>query len=359
MKKIVYIANIRMPTEKAHGVQIMKTCEAMANKGMDVTLIVTSRKTDIKEDPFKYYNVKNNFRIKYAFCPELISLGKFGFFIMNIIFSQTSSLIVFKIKPDIIYSRDYFIIFDLFLLKCKKVWEVHDGIYNPIIGFMRVSGIVAISNGLKDFYSKKGFKNIVVAHDAVDLSEFESSSVANLSLPGDRKIIMYIGHLYGWKGLDTFIKASSIVSEAQFVVIGGTAKEVDYLKNKNKNVIFLGYRPYNELSQNQKVADILVVPNSAKSDISRLYTSPLKVFSYMTSGVPIVASDLPSIREILNDNNAFFAIPDNAESFADKIRYVLSHPDEARKRSITAKRDIVRYTWDSRVRTILDFFDII
>ena len=62
--KILYIANARMPTEKAHGIQIMKTCEAFAELGHEVELILPWRFNPIKEDIFEYYNVKKNFKIK-------------------------------------------------------------------------------------------------------------------------------------------------------------------------------------------------------------------------------------------------------------------------------------------------------
>jgi len=58
--KLIYLANIRMPTEKAHGVQIMKMCEAFSENGVSVDLIVSER-GDAKKDPFQYYGVKNNF----------------------------------------------------------------------------------------------------------------------------------------------------------------------------------------------------------------------------------------------------------------------------------------------------------
>lgn len=348
MKHIVYLANIRLPTEKAHGIQIMKTCEALARAGAKVTLVVTNRKT-IKADPFDYYKVERNFKIKYAYCPEFIFLGKFGFFLMNVIFSQSCAYHVWKESPDIVYSRDYLLLLDQMLWSQKKVWEVHDGIWGLAVQMMNISGIVAISNGLKQFYEQRAYKKIVVAHDAVDISEFTVDQKADLGFESDKKIVMYIGHMYGWKGVDTFLEASTSVPNAQFVVIGGVRE--DY-----PNVKFLGYKPYNELPKNQKAADILVIPNSGKTDISRLYTSPLKVFSYMTSGVPIVASDLPSLREILNESNAFFADPDDPESFAKTIHYVLQHPDEARKKAEQAYVDVQKYTWDARARTILDFF---
>ncbi|HRY62339.1 MAG TPA: hypothetical protein P5056_01035 [Candidatus Paceibacterota bacterium] len=61
--KISYLANIRIPTDRAHGIQIMKTCEALSSQGVVVELVVPSRKNSIKEDPFSYYQVKENFKI--------------------------------------------------------------------------------------------------------------------------------------------------------------------------------------------------------------------------------------------------------------------------------------------------------
>ena len=63
MKKIIYVANIRLPTEKAHGVQIMKMCEALARAGAIVELVVPNRHTHIGGDPFTYYEVEENFII--------------------------------------------------------------------------------------------------------------------------------------------------------------------------------------------------------------------------------------------------------------------------------------------------------
>lgn len=349
--KILYLANIRLPTKKAHGIQIMKTCEALARKGVRVTLFVTGRPTDVVEDPFLYYKVEKNFDIVYGYCPNLVSWGRIGFIVMNMIFSQSCIYFVWKFKPDIVYSRDAFLLFDQWLLPQKKILEVHEGKWSFVQKFMRISGMVAISNGLKEFYSRKGIKNIVVAHDGVDLKEFEVSKKRD----SNKNTVMYIGHLYGWKGLDSFLDASVIVPEAKFVVIGGTDEEVETLKKKYPQVTFFGYKPYNELPQNQQQADVLVIPNSGKSDISRLYTSPLKVFSYMTSGVSILASDLPSLREILNENNAYFAEADNASSFALKIKYILSHLDEAKIKAEQAKIDVQKYSWDNRAKIILDF----
>lgn len=88
------------------------------------------------------------------------------------------------------------------------------------------------------------------------------------------------------------------------------------------HVSFLGERPYKELPINQRAADVLVIPNTARTAISARFTSPLKAFAHMASDVPIVASDVPSIREALSETNAFFFAPDDARSLADACDHV-------------------------------------
>ena len=66
--KIIYIANVRFPTDKAHGLQIAKTCEALSSLGASVILLVPERRNKIKEDSFTFYNVKQNFEIKKEPC---------------------------------------------------------------------------------------------------------------------------------------------------------------------------------------------------------------------------------------------------------------------------------------------------
>ena len=69
--KIIYIANVRMPTEKAHGIQIMKMCEAFSLAEFEVELVVPWRFNKIEENAFDFYGVKRNFKIKKIFSLDL------------------------------------------------------------------------------------------------------------------------------------------------------------------------------------------------------------------------------------------------------------------------------------------------
>ena len=61
--------------------------------------------------------------------------------------------------------------------------------------------------------------------------------------------------------------------------------------------------------------------------VARLFTSPLKLFDYMAAGVPIVASDLPALREVLrHEQNALLATPGDPDSFAAAVQRILADP---------------------------------
>lgn len=84
--KLYYIENLRIPTEKAYGIQIMKMAEAFADQGIEVTLVLPKKYTQIKEDPFVYYQVKRNFKIKRIFFFKFNLLGEFfrpGWFLVR------------------------------------------------------------------------------------------------------------------------------------------------------------------------------------------------------------------------------------------------------------------------------------
>ena len=227
----------------------------------------------------------------------------------------------------------------------------------------QASQIVAISQGVADAVEELPFpkERILVAHDGYDERQFSVNVSKDevrkaLSLPRGRKIAMYIGGFDIWKGVETFCQSASLLTEHGIlgVVIGGTEKEVKEYKAKYPHVFFVGERPYRELPVNQQAADVLVIPNSAKARISREFTSPLKLFAHMASGVPIVASDIPSIREVLTENESCFFKSDDIKDLARAITDALS--DGKLLLAAKASQKVQEFTWTKRVRNILDFF---
>jgi len=338
--KILYIANIRLPTEKAHGVQIMKTCEAFAAAGVQVELAVTDRATPITGDPLVYYEIKTRFAVTRLAVPDTVGWGKLGFWLESLSFARQARRALAVRRPDIMYGRDELVLVQL-PIQCPLVWETHTGAWNRAARTVarRAHKIVAISQGLKDFYVARGVpaEKIIIARDGVDLAQFdikESSANARtrIGIGDNRPIAMYTGSRYVRKGVQTFEKAGELLPDINAIIVSG--------------------RPYAEIPLYLRAADVLVLPNSAHDGISSIFTSPMKLFEYMAAGKPIIASDVPAAREVLDDSNAYFFTPDDPQSLADAIKKALTDPHASQK-AFRAREEVKEYSWDTRAQTIL------
>ena len=203
--------------------------------------------------------------------------------------------------------------------------------------------------------------------DGVDLYRFENmpdqlKARQALGLPAQRKIISYTGHLYAWKGADTLVAAAHFLSDEYLIcLVGGTPEDVAQMRrfvteqNLTEKVRVIGHIPPTNIPAYLAASDILVLPNSGKQAISRYYTSPLKLFEYMAARRPMVASDLPAIREILNETNAVFFRPDQPYELAQQIQWVVDHPSESESLADQARTDVEMYTWHNRAKRIIEF----
>ncbi|OHB19523.1 MAG: hypothetical protein A3F96_00900 [Parcubacteria group bacterium RIFCSPLOWO2_12_FULL_40_10] len=374
MTKILYLANHRLPTEKAYGIQISKMCEAFTDLGHKVVLIAPYRISKVKDDFFRYYNVKDSFQFKKIFSPDFYLPGKLDRIAFQIKYFISAAVLSFYAlikKADIVYSRDELPLYLLSFFRKNLIFEAHKFSKKRAPFYRRFQKkkikIVAISAGIKKELEKLGFnpEDIILAPDSVDLEDFnigvsKIEARKKLDLPLDKKIALYSGHFFKWKGVNTLIEAASFLKEVFFVFIGGTEKDIKEFKslvknNKLDNVLLLGHKPYREVPLYLKAADILVLPNKKEEKISELYTSPLKLFEYMASRRPIVASDLPSIREVLDDQTAVFFEPDNPEQLAESIKKVIWNNHLAETISAKAFEKVQSHTWHKRAERILNF----
>lgn len=365
--KILYIANIRIPTEKAHGIQIMKMCEAFATSGHQVHLIVPNRQNTIKDDSFSYYGIKQNFQITYLPTLDTVRWGKLGFWFQALSFIVSVRRYLESNTADLIYSRDAFVLLGIGRQTGKVFWEVHGR--NRCNLSRRVAdhsaGIIYLTHGLRKYFDEicgLRYSRSLVAHDGVDLEEFHVESSKEqcrqkLGLPLGKKLVLYTGHLYEYKGVYTLAEAADhLSSDVDLIFVGGTEDNVASFRTYNKrrsNVHVLGHKPHSDMPLYLKAADVLVLPNSAKDERSNLHTSPMKLFEYIASGVPIVSTDVPSVREILTENDVQFVRPDDPLAFARGIQMVLKHSEHQHVLDTAVLRKVAQYTWSRRAESIL------
>ena len=373
MTKLLYLSNLRLPTEKAYGIQIAEMCLAFASMGLDVLLAYPYRKNPNK-DFFSYYGIKRNFKIIIIPAVDFYlsgSLDKFSVAVKSFISALFLAFYGFFSDADFIYSRDEWPIYFLSFFKSNLIFEAHRFSLKRKSFYHRFKKksvkMVVVSEAIKNDFVKIGFElaSILVAHDGVDIDLFDiditkEEARSKTNLPKDQKIIMYTGHLFEWKGADVLLEAARNFEKKDsvlFVFVGGTEYDLKQFRKKAEglnNVLILGHKPHKEIPLFLKAADVLILPNSASDKISS-YTSPLKLFEYMASGRPIVASGLPSIREVLNENNSILVKPDDPEALAEGIRSVLANTELAERIPIQALKDVQNYTWEKRAKKIIEF----
>ena len=365
--KLAYLANVRFPSERAHAAQIAHMCQAFAEIGNEVTLYTNARGEGTLHSVAETFSIKPKFTLKMLPPGKLYGETKLGFLVRELLFGFSFWWRYRTAPQNIIYSRDEWLLYLLsFLLPRESyVYESHEAKYNRAVRRLVRRGVpmVVISEGIRDYYLSQGVpsEKLLVAHDAIDDSFLEppiSQTAARdtLGLPHDAYIAMYIGGFDAWKGVETFFKAAALLPEVLFVAIGGKPEEVEKYAVQYPQVRFLGARPYRELRCHQQAANVLVIPNTAASKLSAKYTSPLKLFAHMASGVPIVASDIPSVRNVVADGVTFFT-PDDEQQLAKALRVVKSEYQRAAEQALQLQVQSRTHTWLQRAQVVTSYIE--
>ncbi|USN45030.1 MAG: glycosyltransferase family 4 protein [Candidatus Woesearchaeota archaeon] len=360
MKKLLYVHNADYRGLAANKVQVLNMCAAFAKTGVEVSLL--SFYCDATE-------LKKTFGITPSFALHSLT--------SNASYGMRSIRLYREIKKsfrnvEVVYTRDLLVAFLASkLLSCPVIYELHELPASKIwwrlfaATYHSLKNCVVISEGLAVALEAKGFapEKLVVLHDGVFLEDFaiKDSVVAArkaLGLPKTKKIVMYVGSLKGWKGHDTFIEAAQHLStkDVLFVSVGGRRDEVSDLRKKYPRLTFFSRQEHTKIPLFLRAADVLIIPNTAKENISALYTSPLKLFEYMAAQKPIVVSDLPSMRAIVSEKEVVFAKPDDARSFAKAIDMVLGSDAKQKTLAKNAFALAHEFSWEKRAQAIRELF---
>lgn len=172
-------------------------------------------------------------------------------------------------------------------------------------------------------------------------------------------LILYAGSFARYQGLDLLIEAMTKVvarkPEAMLVMVGGDDKEIARMRRSvdavglTSSVHFTGKRPPEEIPHFLAAADVLVSPRS------RGINPPAKVATYMRSGTPVVATNIPAHTAILSPDTGFLT-PTTPEGLAEGLLQALSDHQEARSRAERARERVSSLTWDLHRQQILDAY---
>lgn len=366
--RIDFLSAAEIPSQSAESIYVMKMCHALAQVGHEVTLYAREVLGDAG-DVFSRYDVDPIFQVVLKRWPKVRWLGGpiYGLGVRRALSA--------RIEPDLLYARD---IYSASLLVNKGVdliYEVHVPPRNWPRRLLerrllkRAVALIVTTQALAREY-RRMFPALVppllkIAPNAADAIPLDRDRAdGNTAMETTGVTVGYVGHLYPGKGMEVITAVAKRLPDIDFHVVGGTPPWIEHWSGRaGPNVYFHGFKTQPELASLLDTFDIVLAPYQEvvggygpRSQQSANWTSPMKVFEYMAHSKPIIASDLPAMKEILvHGETALLCSSTDVDSWAQAIRTLQSdavlRARLARQARITLE---MNHTWKARARTVLE-----
>jgi glycosyltransferase involved in cell wall biosynthesis len=394
--RLAYVAIARLPTESAHGVQIARMCEAFSELAVDVHLIHPFR---VQPSPaLQHVSVSEYYGLAYPFPVTTVpgtDIVRSTQWVPEPVRSSTISAYWYRWSKRVIrdlldqrfevcFTREPVVAYRAQQYGLPVVLELHRQpkrfnrrLLERTLGAPALRGVVTVTEALRRRIERMRPEGravpVITCPDAVDLRSYEglpdrAACRRRLRLPGDRRIVGYIGRFRSVgaeKGIPELIRALPHLGAQRegclLLCVGGPLGAVEHYQRMAADagvgpgeITFVDRVPHAEVPYWIRACDVVTIP-LARTEHSAFFTSPMKMFEYMAAEVPIVASDLESLREVLrHDENALIADTGSPVAFAHQISRVLADPSLAERLARAARHTVERYTWRERAATIRD-----
>jgi glycosyltransferase involved in cell wall biosynthesis len=376
--RITYLASVRIPSEKASGLAIMRQCEAFSSIGHEVTLVRPGRGSSAPQDAFSTYKMEPTFQIATILTfPLFLALGICGYALMrcSLFFSSARYVFVHRHAIDVLYARDQWMLLLplLFFRKENMVCEMHTMHTHLVTKFVcsRVGRLIVISEGLRrDYAQLLGRTDIILEPSGVDVAQFQhlpshTEIRHELLVPQNVVVFGYIGKYTTMgeeKGVRELIEGFSALhknfSDTHLLVSGVEKGEQEHVHatlhacNLTKDAYTLLPLSAPQFAKLAVACDVLMMnyPNTLHY---REYMSPSKLVAYIASGRRIMSSDLPSVRNVLMGTDAHLFLPDDKdaleEAYAQAYRAVKANTPRK-------SGDLyLQYAWKRRAERIVSY----
>ncbi|GAX86810.1 conserved hypothetical protein [Lebetimonas natsushimae] len=342
--KIAYVYPEKLPSKKARAISVVNTaCEL--SKIVDTTLIYEKNGDNVLD----FYGINCNLNLKPVSRKFIIRSNKIFNFNLKKEIKKYDYFYVRHLKTaEFLIKNGANVIFEsheIFQIKNKKIKEIENFVYK------NAKGLVFINENLQK--KAKKFFNFTIPSKIIRNGcgfkvDFIKKDFSKLNE------IYYIGNFYKWKGVDFLIEAVKGLN-ITLKIVGDGERKNELLNKASKNVKFLGYKSQNEIVNILKNSKITVIPNIPTIDSE--FSTPIKLYEYLMTSNVVLASDFPTIQEIIKDGeNGFLFKAGDKKDFLKKLNYILSLPQkELETISRNAYKTGKRFTWKNRAKQIVKF----
>ena len=227
------------------------------------------------------------------------------------------------------------------------------------------AGVLVVCDALRTTAQSFHAAKVECLYDVSLLSEQTEPTKEHLretiKASADTKLILYIGNLESYQGIDLLVESTALLSTKtkinfHVVILGGASRHLEKYANLAKklgiesSLSLLGSRPLSMLGSYLAQADLLVSPRIKGNN------TPMKIYSYLDSNVPLVATKLATHTQVISDDEAFLAEA-TPDAFAVQLAQALADPTLAAQKAAAAKELVTKkYNRVSFNRTLLQFY---
>jgi len=373
--KIVCVSASRVPSDTANSIQVMKVCQAFVQLGHALTLLVPG--DPAAPAPVDEGLLLSHYGLQTAFPVEWLPVRDRRAFPGRAVRRGCD------LGADVLYAWPVQVAARGLLAGLPVLLEMHDipaGGFGPLWyrlflslpGRKRLLPITdALRHALETKYGAPHGGEAIVAPDGVDLERYAGlpdpeAARKDLGLaPG--LTVACTGHLYAGRGVDLFLELAAQFPGTNFLWVGGRPADVDEARRKAaaagaERVAFTGFVPNARIPLYQSAAEVLLMPygravTTSSGGNTAAICSPMKMFEYLAAGRAILTSDLPVLREVLDESCAVFCPPEDAQAWGAALGGLIADGQRRQALGRRAREVAAQYAWDVRARHILEGFE--
>lgn len=344
-----------------------KECKTLANAGYDVTLVVQHEK-DVVIDGVQIKGIKTPKNRKERILKTTKQVYKRAL----------------ECNADLYHFHDPELIPIALWLKCKGriiIYDVHEDVPRQILSKywipVPLRKIISWAVEITENYAAKRFDYIIVAtpyirdrfkkinKSTVDVNNYPLLSelhIPEVNWDNKEQVVCYVGGIGQIRGINEMVEAIGM-TDYHLLLAGNFASS----EERNTVINKTGWGQVIELGQvnRSKVKEILAKSMAGlvlfHPEPNHINAQPNKMFEYMSAGLPVIASNFPLWKEIVEGNNCGICVdPLNVNEIADAIEWIMNNPDKAKKMGENGRRAVEdNYNWEQEGKKLRGIYEVL
>lgn len=288
-----------------------------------------------------------------------------------------------KERPDVVHIHEFELVYSINAIKkkfpfVKIIYDVHEDVFGQylphlvkIFGNVLGQCIAKVIERKEIKYFKKVDAIITVTPYLYDKIKKHNDTIAEIrNMPMDitstnddlekrENIVCYCGGLTEQRGITTLFKIANQING--IIILAGAGKKeylekLDIKYDVNDKIVLWGYVGREKINELYSTAVVGVCTLLYSPNIYNAY--PIKLFEYMAAGIPVVCSDFPLWKSLVEKNECGIAVnPDNEQEIIEAINYLLSDRKIAQRMGQNGKDAVKKkYNWKIEEQKLMDFY---